>query len=89
MPLPDELSDAKSTWVIRNLENRNKAHSLPYFLGGIENQSYPKNRIKIWFVTDHNEDDSLELLKHWKDAWEVKVKIFISFSYYFSQCMLT
>ena len=42
---------------------RNKAHALPYFLAGIENLAYPKSRIRVWFVTDHNEDDSLEMLK--------------------------
>jgi hypothetical protein len=50
---------------------RNKAHALPYFLGGIENLNYPKTRIKIWFVTDHNEDGSLSLIQHWAKAWEV------------------
>ena len=50
---------------------RNKAHALPYFLGGIENLNYVKNRIRIWFVTDHNDDETLEILKTWSKAWEV------------------
>ena len=29
---------------------RNKAHVLPYFLQAVENLSYPKDRISIWYV---------------------------------------
>lgn len=27
---------------------RNKAHTLPYFLSLLEQQNYPKSRIKLW-----------------------------------------
>ena len=50
---------------------RNKEHALPYFFGGLERQNYPKSRIRLWFVTDHNADNSLEVIKAWKEAWEV------------------
>lgn len=46
---------------------RNKAHTLPLFLTHLEEQEYPKNRISLWFVTDHNEDNSREILETWLD----------------------
>lgn len=44
---------------------RNKAHTLPMFLSYLEEQDYPKDRISIWLVTDHNEDNSQEILEVW------------------------
>jgi glycosyltransferase involved in cell wall biosynthesis len=44
---------------------RNKAHTLPLFLTHLEEQEYPKNRISLWIVTDHNEDNSREILETW------------------------
>ena len=44
---------------------RNKAHTLPLFLTYLEEQEYPKSRISLWFVTDHNEDNSREILETW------------------------
>lgn len=44
---------------------RNKAHTLPMFLTYLEEQEYPKSRISLWFVTDHNEDNSREILESW------------------------
>lgn len=44
---------------------RNKAHTLPLFLTYLEEQEYPKNRISLWLVTDHNEDNSREILETW------------------------
>ena len=67
----DSMGEYISPSVFIPVFVRNKAHSLPYFLGGIESLSYPKNRIRIWFVTDHNNDESLEFIKTWKSAWEV------------------
>ena len=45
---------------------------MPYFLGSLETIAYPKNRIRLWFVTDHNNDESLEFLKSWRNAWELE-----------------
>ncbi|KAF8565989.1 hypothetical protein P879_01893 [Paragonimus westermani] len=47
---------------------RNKAHSLPYFLRGLEMQAYPTDRITLHFVCDNSIDNSLFLLSHWVDA---------------------
>jgi cellulose synthase/poly-beta-1,6-N-acetylglucosamine synthase-like glycosyltransferase len=44
---------------------RNKAHTLPMFLTYLEEQDYPKDRISLWMITDHNEDNSQEVLEIW------------------------
>ncbi|KAK4877567.1 hypothetical protein RN001_010073 [Aquatica leii] len=44
---------------------RNKAHTLPYFLTLLEKINYPKDRISLWLRSDHNIDNSIELLKLW------------------------
>ncbi|ESO96194.1 hypothetical protein LOTGIDRAFT_231876 [Lottia gigantea] len=44
---------------------RNKAHTLPWFLGHIEKLDYPKNRITLWIRSDHNKDNSSEILEEW------------------------
>jgi Glycosyl transferase family 2 len=44
---------------------RNKAHTLPLFLTYLEGLEYPKERISLWFATDHNEDNSQEILEVW------------------------
>lgn len=44
---------------------RNKAHTLPLFFTYLEEQDYPKDRISLWMVTDHNEDNSQEILEVW------------------------
>lgn len=49
---------------------RNKAHTLPLFLTYLEEQQYPKDRISLWIVTDHNQDNSREVL----ETWLVKVQ---------------
>ncbi|KAG5670382.1 hypothetical protein PVAND_000652 [Polypedilum vanderplanki] len=51
---------------------RNKAHTLPLFLTYLEEQQYPKDRISLWLITDHNEDNSREIL----EVWLTKVKNF-------------
>ncbi|KAK3768426.1 hypothetical protein RRG08_053418 [Elysia crispata] len=47
---------------------RNKAHSLPWFLGLIESLDYPKDRIALWIESDHNIDNSSGILKEWLSA---------------------
>lgn len=44
---------------------RNKAHTLPMFLTYLEEQDYPKDRISLWMITDHNEDNSQEIVELW------------------------
>ncbi|XP_050389094.2 probable inactive glycosyltransferase 25 family member 3 isoform X2 [Patella vulgata] len=47
---------------------RNKAHTLPWFLGLIEKFDYPKNRISFWIRSDHNIDNSTAVLEEWLTA---------------------
>lgn len=44
---------------------RNSQHSLPYFLGTIERLNYPKERMALWVATDHNEDNTTDILRDW------------------------
>lgn len=48
---------------------RNKAHTLPYFLRCLEELKYPKDRISLHIRTDHNEDDTAEILDGWTRKW--------------------
>ncbi|XP_027469517.1 procollagen galactosyltransferase 2 [Zalophus californianus] len=44
---------------------RNAAHALPHFLGCLERLDYPKSRMAIWAATDHNVDNTTEILREW------------------------
>ncbi|XP_031291463.1 procollagen galactosyltransferase 2 isoform X1 [Camelus dromedarius] len=44
---------------------RNAAHTLPHFLGCLERLDYPKDRMAIWAATDHNVDNTTEILREW------------------------
>ncbi|XP_022449053.1 procollagen galactosyltransferase 2 isoform X2 [Delphinapterus leucas] len=44
---------------------RNAAHTLPHFLGCLERLDYPKSRMAIWAATDHNVDNTTEILREW------------------------
>ena len=65
--LPFASSDRKPPTVFISVLIRNKAHILPYFLTCLENQNYPKSRIILYLKSDHNEDESIELLEAWLD----------------------
>lgn len=47
---------------------RNKAHVLPHFFGYLEQQSYPKSRISLWIYTDHNVDQTADMVNTWAEA---------------------
>ncbi|XP_006024361.1 inactive glycosyltransferase 25 family member 3 [Alligator sinensis] len=49
---------------------RNSEHSLSHYLGALERLDYPKERISIWCVTDHNIDNTTEILREWLVATE-------------------
>ena len=44
---------------------RNKAHLLNNTLKLLENQDYPKHRIGLFIRSDHNEDNSEDILETW------------------------
>nr|XP_060613147.1 probable inactive glycosyltransferase 25 family member 3 [Anolis sagrei ordinatus] len=56
--------------VVLALLARNAQHSLPHFLGALERLDYPKERISIWCATDHNVDNTTEILREWLTAME-------------------
>eukprot|EP00058_Branchiostoma_floridae_P008205 XP_002593693.1 hypothetical protein BRAFLDRAFT_107673 [Branchiostoma floridae] len=47
---------------------RNKAHSLPYTLGYLERQDYPKSRLALWIQSDHNIDNTSAVIQEWLDG---------------------
>ncbi|XP_067012190.1 glycosyltransferase 25 family member [Anabrus simplex] len=65
----DESEDKIPTVVIA-IFARNKAHTLPYFLTLLERLEYPKERISLWVRSDHNEDNTLEILRKWLSSVE-------------------
>ncbi|KAL3275915.1 hypothetical protein HHI36_020650 [Cryptolaemus montrouzieri] len=51
--------------VLISILARNKAHTLPYFLSYLEKLNYQKNRISLWIRSDHNSDNTIEVLETW------------------------
>ena len=49
----DDLPTVLVTTLVRN-----KEHSLPYFLGCLENLDYPTDKITVFIRSDHNADKS-------------------------------
>ena len=47
---------------------RNKAHVLRDTLSLLEQQDYPKSRVALYVVSDHNEDETLDILIPWLDS---------------------
>ncbi|XP_054709347.1 glycosyltransferase 25 family member-like [Uloborus diversus] len=46
---------------------RNKAHTLPNFFAYLERLDYPRDRISLWIRSDHNIDDTVNVIKTWLD----------------------
>ncbi|CAB3226126.1 unnamed protein product [Arctia plantaginis] len=53
---------------------RNKAHTLPYFLTSLYNLEYPKDRLYLWFYSDFNEDNSIEIIEKWVEKHSLEYK---------------
>ncbi|KAI9587920.1 glycosyltransferase 25 family member [Glossina fuscipes] len=62
--LPNDLFEIPSSIMVVILV-RNKAHVLPIFLTYFEQLDYPKERIALWIRSDHNFDNSIEILEAW------------------------
>lgn len=58
--------------VLLSIISRNEEFTLPTFLGYLERLEYPKDRISVLIQTDHNEDNTYNLLKTWKENVESK-----------------
>ncbi|BES98199.1 glycosyltransferase 25 family [Nesidiocoris tenuis] len=61
----DASDQKKSETVLISILVRNKAHTLPYFLTYLEKLDYPKDRISLWIRSDHNQDNSIEIVEKW------------------------
>ena len=44
---------------------RNKGHLLKNTLALLQKQDYPKDRISLYIRSDHNEDNTIDILEHW------------------------
>ncbi|GFR02762.1 glycosyltransferase 25 family member [Trichonephila clavata] len=61
-------NDTLKPTIIISILARNKAHTLPYFFGYLEKLDYPRDRISLWVRSDHNIDNTNDVLKTWLDA---------------------
>ncbi|XP_052593146.1 procollagen galactosyltransferase 2 isoform X3 [Peromyscus californicus insignis] len=64
-PVAFPESPLQSPTVLVVVLARNAAHTLPHFLGCLERLDYPKSRMAIWAATDHNVDNTTEILREW------------------------
>lgn len=58
-------NDYLSPSVVIAIFVRNKEHTLPYFFGYLERLDYPVDRISLWIRSDHNVDESANLIETW------------------------
>ncbi|XP_054290734.1 glycosyltransferase 25 family member-like [Macrosteles quadrilineatus] len=65
----NDVLELKNSTIVISILVRNKAHTLPYFLTCLERLDYPKDRIMLWIRSDHNEDNSVEILQRWLSVW--------------------
>ncbi|XP_055964764.1 inactive glycosyltransferase 25 family member 3 [Sorex fumeus] len=54
--------------VVLAVVARNAEHSLPHYLGALERLDYPRARLAVWCATDHNVDNTTEMLHEWLAA---------------------
>ncbi|BHF69093.1 hypothetical protein SprV_0301213400 [Sparganum proliferum] len=67
---PPILSDARKRAFIEpsvsvGILVRNKAHSLPFFLGHLERLDYPKQRMHLYIKIDNTFDNSQHIIEEW------------------------
>ncbi|KAF3821041.1 hypothetical protein GH733_011194 [Mirounga leonina] len=51
--------------VVLTVLARNAEHSLPHYLGALERLDYPRARLALWCATDHNTDNTTQMLQEW------------------------
>ncbi|XP_064231671.1 inactive glycosyltransferase 25 family member 3 isoform X2 [Aotus nancymaae] len=54
--------------VVLAILARNAEHSLLHYLGALERLDYPRARLALWCATDHNVDNTTEMLQEWLAA---------------------
>ncbi|XP_050499113.1 glycosyltransferase 25 family member [Diabrotica virgifera virgifera] len=65
-------AEKKQPTILVSILVRNKAHTLPYFLSNFESLNYPKDRMALWIRSDHNTDNSLEIIRQWISSVKFK-----------------
>ncbi|CAG9830491.1 unnamed protein product [Diabrotica balteata] len=65
-------AENKQPTILVSILVRNKAHTLPYFLSNFESLNYPKDRMALWIRSDHNTDNSLEIIRQWISSVKFK-----------------
>ncbi|XP_055383197.1 glycosyltransferase 25 family member-like [Condylostylus longicornis] len=78
----ETISDINYPKVLIVTLVRNKGHTLPYFLSYLENLDYPKKNISLWIRSDHNEDNTLTVLKKWLNRTK---NLYYDVDYYFKE----
>jgi hypothetical protein len=58
--------DVKNQKVLISSPIHNRATILPYYLKHIENLTYPKNLISLFFIVNNSTDDTLKILKNFR-----------------------
>ncbi|NP_001088623.1 procollagen galactosyltransferase 1-B precursor [Xenopus laevis] len=58
-------SPFRSPTVLIAVLARNSEGSLPEVLGALDRLHYPKERISLWVATDHNFDNTSQILREW------------------------
>lgn len=54
--------------VVLAILARNAEHSISHYLGALERLDYPRARLALWCATDHNMDNTTEMLQEWLAA---------------------
>lgn len=63
--LQHATQDKELPAVLISILIRNKAHVLPYFFSFLENLNYPKNRVGLFIRSDHNIDNTVQIIDTW------------------------
>ncbi|KAK2120387.1 hypothetical protein P7K49_001773 [Saguinus oedipus] len=62
------VAESRLPAVVLAILARNAEHSLPHYLGALERLDYPRARLALWYATDHNVDNTTEMLQEWLAA---------------------
>lgn len=65
-----KASDSVAPTIAISVFVRNKEYALPYFLKCLLDLDYPKDRISLWFVADHNRDNSVEVVENFLTVYK-------------------
>ncbi|XP_055314673.1 glycosyltransferase 25 family member [Sitodiplosis mosellana] len=69
VPSTTDVDQKKPPTILIATLFRNKAHIMPLFFTYLNRIEYPKDRITLWIRSDHNEDETMEVLNQWLYKW--------------------